>query len=187
MARRKRIDLLALCRYRWSLPLLAAFGRQSGWRVAPLLKALGASRGAFRQSLEHLLALRLLRPNPGHGHPLRPEYLLVEEHQALAAAAAELDQAFSEAPELLLDRWALPLLLELQQERRFGELRSRLEPISDRALSLALDRLATAGILQKKLLPTRPPAWSYTLALDPPRRRALAGFTKTLALRESSS
>lgn len=127
----------------WSLEILAHLHARVPGRQAPLLAATGASRGAFRASLEHLVDLHLLERNPGHGHPLRPEFRLTPTGVKAANVAAQIalvvgdDAGFA----LIRRRWTVPVLALTRVPRRFSALRSDLAPITDRALSVSLGQL----------------------------------------------
>lgn len=71
----------------WALPILSSLHTGVAGRQAPLLAATGASRTAFAQSMEHLISIGLLERNPGHGHPLRPEFRLTPPGIEAAAIA----------------------------------------------------------------------------------------------------
>ena len=62
----------------WAMPILLNLYDGVPGRQATLLAATGASRAAFAQSMEHLIKIGLLERNPGHGHPLRPEFRLTQ-------------------------------------------------------------------------------------------------------------
>ena len=71
----------------WSLDILAQMYRGVPGRQAALLSATQAGRTAFSKSLAHLVELGLVERNPGHGHPLRPEYRLTDRGKIAAAMA----------------------------------------------------------------------------------------------------
>ncbi|NRB01490.1 MAG: winged helix-turn-helix transcriptional regulator, partial [Rhodobacteraceae bacterium] len=106
------ILLVKLSARAWSLPILAAFHRGVAGRQAPLLTATGAGRTAFAASLEHLIELGLVERNPGHGHPLRPEFRLTEKGRAAAEAAGEIYGVVSDdaGAAVLRRSWTLPIL-----------------------------------------------------------------------------
>ena len=69
-------DLRRLTAGRWLVPLMAHVGDEEGSRFAVMLARLGLSRSALAASLAQLQEAGWLARNPGHGHPLRPEYML---------------------------------------------------------------------------------------------------------------
>ena len=115
---------------------------QNDPRISPITHHFSASRTSISSALQHLIELRYLRKNSGHGHPLRPAYLLTAKGRAIAEWAAELD-SFLEPTDWKIARraWALPILREMIPESRYGELRSKLSPVTDRALSVTLKKL----------------------------------------------
>src|SRR3546814_8449157 len=73
--------------HRWLVPLLAVLASRKGARVVELIHRLGLSRDSLTRTLQAAAALGWVRRNPGHGHPLRPEYILTEAGSAAAARA----------------------------------------------------------------------------------------------------
>lgn len=130
----------------WSLNILALLHAGVPGRQAPLLAATSASRTSFASSLNHLVQLGLLERNPGHGHPLRPEFRLTPRGAAVAEAASRLvrivpdDQEFA----LLRRNWSVPVLAVTATPQRFSIIKSGLMTITDRALSTSL------GMLEEK-------------------------------------
>jgi len=128
----------------WALPALALLHEGVPGRQAELLSASGAGRTAFGQSLRHLEDLGLLDRNPGHGHPLRPEFRLTPvgrdraryAHAIVSVAGGEGDAA------LLRKRWTVPVLAVTGHALTFAGLKRALGPITDRALSLSLQQLS---------------------------------------------
>lgn len=124
----------------WALTILARMHQGIPGRQAALLQGTGASRTAFGQSLTHLLKLSLLERNPGHGHPLRPEYRLTQLGTQAAAMADQIERT-SPQNSLLRRAWIVPVLSVSQQPRYFGQIKTALGPITDRALSQTLRQL----------------------------------------------
>ena len=123
----------------WAIPILSSLHTGVAGRQAPLLAATGASRTAFAQSMEHLIMMGLLERNPGHGHPLRPEFRLTSLGCSAAAVAHEFQTAAGKADQDLLRRsWTLPVLTSLGTPHRFNDIKRNLPSISDRALSQSL-------------------------------------------------
>ncbi len=127
----------------WSLSILAAMHAGIPGRQAPLLVAIGAGRTALGHSLTHLVNLDLLERNPGHGHPLRPEYRLTPRGAGMSRIAHRITSLakHSQADFLLRRAWIVPVLAVSRQPRYFGEIKDRLPPITDRALSQTMKQL----------------------------------------------
>jgi DNA-binding HxlR family transcriptional regulator len=135
--------LVNLCSRTWSITALALMARGVSGRVSPLAAEAGCGRTAMSVSVEHLIDLGLLERNPGHGHPLRPEFRLTLMGLHIAEWALELGSfAESESDKALMrSKWTLPLIDCLHQERRYSDLRRELVPVTDRALSNCLSKL----------------------------------------------
>ena len=156
--------LAELFHHRWAVPVLAELGTGAGDRVVELTNGLGASRGGVRQALGSLTELGLIARNAGHGHPLRPEYVVTERGERMAEEAERIvalargwsirEQAFR--------KWSLPVVYGLGRDgARFSELRSALPGITDRALSAALRTLGSARLAERIVRPSRPPGVRY--------------------------
>lgn len=62
------------------------------------------------------------------------------------------------------DRWTLLILLELESGTlRFGELKQRINDISQRMLAQTLRHLEQDGLITREAFPTIPPRVEYTL------------------------
>ena len=124
----------------WSLKILALLHSGVPGRQAPLVAATGASRTSLASSLKHLVQLGLLARNPGHGHPLRPEFRLTRTGATVAAMASRIveiapdDDAFA----VIRRSWAVPILAVTASPQRFSAIKSGLGTITDRALSTSL-------------------------------------------------
>ncbi|WP_068312624.1 winged helix-turn-helix transcriptional regulator [Polycladidibacter hongkongensis] len=138
----------------WSLEILTQIHSGTAARQAPLITATGAGRTAFSQSLKHLMDLGLLDKNPGHGHPLRPEFRLTKTGQIAAASAAAILQIIEKPEEraLLRRSWVLPVLALCAEPTRFKDLKQNLAPVTDRALSAALQQLEAQGWLERMVV-----------------------------------
>ncbi|NOZ31872.1 MAG: transcriptional regulator [Alphaproteobacteria bacterium] len=148
----------------WSLNILALMHSGTSGRQASLLSASGAGRTAFTQSLGHLVDLGLLERNPGHGHPLRPEYRLTKRGVEVAIIADKIKMAVSRPAEraLLRRAWTIPVLAASQHPRYFTDIRNELVSITDRALSQSLKQLQAQHWLQRKVdTAIRPPRPLY--------------------------
>jgi DNA-binding HxlR family transcriptional regulator len=154
---------------RWSVPVLAelAHGQAGGCRFANLTRRLGVSRESLRRTLATLVGAGLVMRNPGHGHPLRPDYVLTAHGARVAPACAALVDALHDSglAELARKKWPLPVLFALAPApARFSELRAALEPVTTRALALALKDLETAALVERTLVDDYPPRAEYRLA-----------------------
>jgi DNA-binding HxlR family transcriptional regulator len=155
--------LAGLFHHRWAVPVLAALSAGAGGRVIELTHRLGASRGGMRQALGSLVDLGLAARNPGHGHPLRPEYLLTARGERVAADAeriVELVHGWS-IESVAYRKWPLPVVYGLSDGARFSELRARLPGITDRALADALRALGTSRLTERVVHPGHPPGVEY--------------------------
>ena len=148
----------------WALPILAKLHEGVPGRQAALLTATGAGRTAFAQSMEHLVTLGLVERNPGHGHPLRPEFRLTEPGRAAASLASRI-QIVSEGQgrDLLRRAWTLPILTSLAKPRPFNDIRRSLVPITDRALSQSLKAMEARDWVERSVDDiARPPRSIYS-------------------------
>lgn len=159
-------DLRRLTAGRWLLPIMAHVGATGGSRFAAML-GLGLSRSVLAASLTQLIEAGWIARNPGHGHPLRPEYVLTKSGRPIAAAAVRIAaarDALGLAPDDL-SRWALPAIRRMiGGPARFSELRAALAPVTPRALSLALKQMEAAGLINRVLAGTYPPTATYALS-----------------------
>ncbi len=168
MSKQARLDgLVALCHRRWSIPLLAFLAEGGGRRFVEFQQSLPIGRQALRDNLDRLIELGLLRRNPGHGHPLRPEYLLRRKASKLAFLCADLS-VFLERKGLencASLKWSLPVLAAVAGgSERYGQIRERLDTISPRALAMALQELEDSGLLIRIITDAHPPGVSYRLS-----------------------
>lgn len=137
----------------WSLNILALLHQGVPGRPAPLLAATSASRTSFAASLQHLIQLKLLERNPGHGHPLRPEFRLTHHGMEAAETANRIVKAVPDDEEFALLRrsWTVPILAVTNTPRRFSVIKSDLVTITDRALSVSLYQLEEREWLQRNI------------------------------------
>ncbi len=147
----------------WALPILAQLDAGTPGRQAPLLAATGAGRTAFAQSMEHLITIGLVERNPGHGHPLRPEFRLTHQGVAAAKLASQINRVSKEGDHALLRRsWTLPVLASLHSPRHFIEIKKDLLSITDRALSQSLKMMeARSWVCRQVDEHMRPPRSRY--------------------------
>ncbi len=138
------IDLLVkLTSKAWTLKILSLLHSGVTGKQAPLVAATGASRTAFASSLNHLYELGLVEKNPGHGHPLRPEFRLTVQGKIIAATANRILKLVPEEDmfDLVRKNWTVPVLSVTARPTRFSEIKSSLGTITDRALSKSLGAL----------------------------------------------
>jgi DNA-binding HxlR family transcriptional regulator len=147
----------------WALPILSNLHEGVAGRQAPLLAATGASRTAFTQSLDHLIAIGLLERNPGHGHPLRPEFRLTPRGKTAAAIANKVQKVSGDEDQDLLRRsWTLPVLTSLHSPSHFNEIKRNLQTITDRALSQSLKSMEVRNWVCRSVdAAARPPRSIY--------------------------
>ncbi|WP_109313091.1 winged helix-turn-helix transcriptional regulator [Ruegeria sp. AU67] len=145
--------LVKLTSRAWSLNILALMHEGMPGRQAPLLAATSAGRTAFAQSLDHLIQLGFLERNPGHGHPLRPEFQLTQTGETAAEIASRIVNAVPDDADFALLRrsWTAPILALTDRPQRFSTLKSGLITISDRALSTSLHRLEEQEWIQRDI------------------------------------
>lgn len=158
--------LAQLGSHRWLVPLLADLAAHKGARFVELIHRLGLSRDSLTRTLEAAQATGWVQRNPGHGHPLRPEYILTEAGAAAATRAATIadaQQAIGLAPGAAT-RWGLPLVAGIGAGHdRFNALARLLVPATPRALSQGLTALGKHGLVTREIVDMRPPASRYDL------------------------
>jgi DNA-binding HxlR family transcriptional regulator len=172
--------LRQLLDHRWSIAVLAELDGAAGARFVPLAHRVGAGRQSVRRSLDALIEAGLVRPNPGYGHPSRPEYLLTDQGRRVAPACRAVLRALERegVDEVGLRRWTLPVLMSLGRGRRFSELKELLPSVTGAALADALKELAAAGLVARTVHDAFPP---HTLYRSTARGRAIAAPARRLA------
>jgi DNA-binding HxlR family transcriptional regulator len=159
-------ELVALGKYRWAVPLLADLAVHKGGRFVELLHCLVISRDSLTRTLEGAVAMGWVKHNPGHGHPLRPEYILTEAGERLAASAAQIEAAQNRlglAP-AQMSRWSLPIIRSIAHgSERFNDIARNLPATSPRALSLGLQGLSKQRLVMRALVDGYPPTSHYSL------------------------
>jgi len=159
-------DLIALGRSRWAVALLADLAVHRGARFVELAHRLALPRDSLVRTLRAASAAGWVTRNPGHGHPLRPEYVLTPEGVRLAAAAEGLLAAQAQLGLLpgALTRWGMPLIRTIDSgHARFNELAKTLAAATPRAISQGLQTLAANDLVVRQVLDGRPPASLYRL------------------------
>ena len=158
--------LVHLGSHRWLVPLLADLAGHKGARFVELINRLELSRDSLTRTLDAAAALGWVERNPGHGHPLRPEYILTQTGTAAATRAATIADAQSAIglPPGGTTRWSLPLVAGIGAGHdRFNALSRLLVPATPRALSQGLTALGKHGLVKREVLDMRPPASRYDL------------------------
>lgn len=137
----------------WSLNILAQLHRGVVGKQAALIRACGASRTAFSQSLAHLIDAGLLERNPGYGHPLRPEFrLTIKGMEAAELADKILFQTPNQNANAILRRtWVVPILGVIDKPTSFGGIKRAVGSISDRALSQTIQLLETESWVHRQI------------------------------------
>ncbi|RSU41963.1 hypothetical protein CA239_16575, partial [Sphingomonas koreensis] len=151
---------------RWAIPVLALLSREQGSRFAVIERRFGLSRNSLTRTLAYLREQGWVMPNPGYGHPLRPEYVLSDAGRAIGAACERIEgvriRLGLEAPDL--SRWTLPVAGGLEDEwTRFNALQTRLAPVTPRALSLTLQAMIGQDLVRRRLEDRFPPVPLYGL------------------------
>jgi len=151
---------------RWTIPVLALLSREQGSRFAVIERRFSLSRNSLTRTLAYLREQGWVMPNPGHGHPLRPEYVLTDSGRAIGAACERIEDVRArlglEAPDL--SRWTLPVAGGLGEDwTRFNALQSRLAPVTPRALSLTLQAMIGQDLVMRRLEDRFPPVALYGL------------------------
>ncbi len=162
-------DFRRLTAGRWLVPLLAHVVEMGGGsRFAAMLAQLGLSRSALAASLTQLQEAGWLARNPGHGHPLRPEYVLTTKGAPVAEFCTNV---MKQRTRLGLEpgqlpRWSLPIVARLDGARaRFNTLRTELKPVTPRALSLTLKQMLAIDLVDRALEDAYPPIAIYGLTV----------------------
>lgn len=161
------VDLLnALSRHRWAVPVLAHMAARGGGRFAEMANGIGAPRDSLRRTLDALSAEGWIMRNPGHGHPLRPEYVLTEAGTPIGTACQQIEaaQADAQMPAQAISRWSLPLLRVIDGgEARFNRLERAMDGATPRAVAASLKTLIRHGLVAREVTASFPPASAYRL------------------------
>jgi DNA-binding HxlR family transcriptional regulator len=157
-------DFVQLCSKAWALRILSYLGRGLSARISPMAHKLSTGRTAISASLDYLIELGYVRRTKGHGHPLRPAFELTKQGEIVAAWAMELDNILAPESWAIASRsWSLPVMRLTDAAPRFGQLRSELNPVTDRALSQTLKILANHNWITRRVnTEAAPPEVSYS-------------------------
>lgn len=158
--------LLSLVDRRWNVPVLAYLHVHAGAKFVTLANRLEVGRGSLSASLAHLVELGLVRRNTGHGHPMRPEYLLTGRGRTVGAHCAAIAATLRGEAErdLAYRKWSLPLVAVIGDGRvRFRDLRASLRQATPRAITLGLKSLSEQGWVARSVINDYPPVTGYHL------------------------
>lgn len=158
--------LQKLSRQRWIVPLLAEMAARGGARFAELLHALSISRESLSRTLQCALDDGWIVRNSGHGHPLRPEYILTDagRHAAVTCSQIAAVQSSLQMGPASFSRWSLPLVKVVGEgEKRFSAIARALPRSNPRALSQSLKGLAQHHLLSRDVVDGFPPTSEYDL------------------------
>jgi len=156
----------ALFHYRWAVPILAELHHTQGSKFVTLTNRLGVGRDSLRRTLDVLIARGWVIRNPGHGHPMRPEYVLTAAGLRLAPWCSRFTALMRALgiEEVGLRKWSMPIALALQRGLgRFSEIKAFLPGLTSRALTLALKELQGAGLVERVVVAGYPPVTFYCL------------------------
>jgi DNA-binding HxlR family transcriptional regulator len=168
--------LLELVKLRWSIPILALLMegttgvpgvRGGGAKFITLVNQSGIPPASLRRTLTALIEQGWIMRNPGHGHPLRPEYVLDRGGLALARTCQRLMQEIGsqEVADAALRKWSLPIALVLTPaSRHFQEIRRVLRGITPRALAQNLKIMEAANLIDRSVAADYPPRPVYSLS-----------------------
>lgn len=172
--------LIELVHHRWNIPVIAELYRRSGAKYVTLVNTLGVSRASLSTSLDDLIEQGLVTRNAGHGHPMRPEYLLTDDGLVIGAHCLSLARLVGRRKEasLAFRKWTLPLVAAIGDEtRRFNEVRSALGAATPRAVTLGLKSMLAGRWATRILIDDYPPATGYELM---PRGRQVLACVSSL-------
>ena len=157
-------DFIQLCSKAWALRILSYLGQGLSARISPLAHELSTGRTAITASIGYLMELGYVRRTKGHGHPLRPAFELTKQGEIVAVWAIELNNILGrENWDVAARTWSLPVMRLTDSAPRFGQLRSELNPVTDRALSQTLKVLTNHDWITRAVnSEAAPPEVSYS-------------------------
>jgi len=156
-----------LSHHRWAVPVIAELHRGRGAKLVTLVNRLGAGRESIKRTLDSLIEHGWVAPNPGYGHPMRPEYVLTDRGAAIGPACRRLIQKLDDLGQqnIALRKWSMPVLAALiAGADRFGAMELALPRATARALTLALKDLHSAGLIERHVEQGYPPRPRYRLS-----------------------
>jgi DNA-binding HxlR family transcriptional regulator len=159
--------LVQLGRQRWAVALIAALAERKGGRFVELLNALGTNRESLTRTLEGCIAAGWAMRNPGHGHPLRPEYILTEHGWRAAAMCQSIEETRRQIGlgPASFARWSLPIIGRIGGgANRFNAISQGIIGANPRALTQSLKSLVGQRLVDRTVLDDYPPVPEYWLA-----------------------
>lgn len=152
--------------HRWNIPVVAELYKRTGAKFVTLANALGVGRASLSASLNDLIELGFVVRNTGHGHPMRPEYLLTDAGQRIGEKCLRLRHLLRRRndEDVAFRKWTLPLVTALGEDtRRFNEVQLILPEASPRAITLGLKSMLAARWARRSIIDDFPPTAGYAL------------------------
>lgn len=145
-----------LCHYAWGVPVLAVLASDGGAKLITVANRLRLAPETARRTVRALTSLDLVMPNPGYGHPMRPEYILAPDGEAVGRETAALWTALEGRSEGLRAacrrKWTLPTIVVLERgAERFTEIATALAGVSPRALAQTIETLLDARLVEREI------------------------------------
>ncbi|MDX1405850.1 MAG: winged helix-turn-helix transcriptional regulator [Woeseiaceae bacterium] len=158
--------LIELVHHRWNIPVIAELYRRSGAKYITLVNSLDVSRASLSASLDDLIEQGYVVRNTGHGHPMRPEYLLTRDGSAIGEHCLSLATLVRKRREsdLAFRKWTLPLVAAIGNEvKRFRDVHDLLCEATPRAITIGLKSMLERRWAVRTLIDDYPPAAGYAL------------------------
>ena len=120
--------IIPLLHHRWAVPILAELHRTGGGaKFITLLNRLQTNRPSLKRTLQSLIDAGLVTPNPGYGHPMRPEYILTKAGTSLGPHCTRIMKLLRRLNlvDVGLRKWPLCIIAALDAgPLRFTDLRA---------------------------------------------------------------
>jgi DNA-binding HxlR family transcriptional regulator len=161
--------MIEILHHRWSLPLITEIYSDRGAKFLTLVNRLQISRDSLTRTLKSLVRQGWIIKNPGHGHPLRPEYILTSGGERIGPVCQSLVEKIRESKleKIALNKWSLPILTAIcSGETRFSELKKSFSLVTPRALTQTLKALDSAGLVKRVVKDSYPPSVEYFSTAD---------------------
>lgn len=164
------LDLLVqLGRQRWAVALIALLAERKGGRFIELLNTLQTNRESLSRTLEGCIEAGWVMRNPGHGHPLRPEYILTENGWRIAGVCQSIEETRRQIglTPTSLTRWSLPIVHRIDWgAKRFNAISGGIIGANPRALTQSLKSLVGQRLVSRTVIDDYPPVPEYWLSDD---------------------